>query len=86
MGMLDTGATSGAAPGEDEDACEDTGKLLRKTFMFPDKCTNKATKKIRLKHKLCRAAREMNIVPGLHLTLVSIPKISGCRVHNSVFK
>jgi hypothetical protein len=76
MGILDTGATSGAAPEEDEDAFEDTGKLSKKTFMFPDKRTNKATKKMRLKHKLCPAAREINIVPGLHSTLVSIPKLA----------
>jgi hypothetical protein len=76
MGILDTGATSGAAPEEDEDAFEDTGKLSKKTFMFPDKRTKKATKKMRLKHKLCPAAREMNIVPGLHLTLVSVPKLA----------
>jgi hypothetical protein len=44
--------------------------------MFPDKCTNKATKKMRLKHKLRPAEREMSIVPGLHLTLVSIPKLA----------
>jgi hypothetical protein len=44
--------------------------------MFPDKRTNKAMKKMRLKHKLRPAAREMNIVPGLHLTLVSVPKIA----------
>jgi hypothetical protein len=75
MGILDTGATSGAAPEEDEDAFEDTGKLSKKMFLFPDKCTNKATKKMRLKHKLCPAVREMNIVPGLHLTLVSVPKL-----------
>ncbi len=29
-----------------------------------------------LKHKLHPAAREMNIVPGLHSTLVSIPKLA----------
>jgi hypothetical protein len=75
MGILDTGATSGAAPEEDEDAFEDTGKLSKKTFMFPEG-TNKAMKKMCLKHKLCPAAREMNIVPGLHLTLVSIPKLA----------
>jgi hypothetical protein len=75
-GILDTGATSGAAPEEDEDAFEDTGKLSKKMFMFPDKCTNKATKKMRLKHKLHPAAREMNIVPGLHSTLVSVPKLA----------
>ena len=72
-GILDTGATSGAASEEDEDAFEDTGELSKKTFMFPDKHTNKAMKKMRLKHKLRPAAREMNIVPGLHSTLVSVP-------------
>jgi hypothetical protein len=76
MGILDTRAMSGAAPEEDGDAFEDTGKLSKKTFMFPDKCTNKGTKKMHLKHKLCPAAREMNIVPGLHSTLVSIPKLA----------
>jgi hypothetical protein len=75
-GILDTGATSGAAPEEDEDAFEDTGKLSKKTFMLPGKRTNKATKKMRLKHKLRPAAREMNIVPGLHSTLASIPKLA----------
>jgi hypothetical protein len=44
--------------------------------MFPDKCTNKATKKMHLKHKLCPSAREMNIVSGLHSTLVSVPKLA----------
>jgi hypothetical protein len=63
-GILDTGAKSGTAPEDDEDAFEDTGKLSKKLFMFPDKRTNKATKKMRLKHKLCPAVREMNIVPG----------------------
>jgi hypothetical protein len=75
-GILDTGATSGAAPEEDEDAFEDTGELSKKMFMFPDKHTNKATKKMHLKHKLCPAAREINIVPGLHLTLVSVTKVA----------
>jgi hypothetical protein len=44
--------------------------------MFPDKCANIATKKMHLKHKFCPAAREMNIVPGLHSTLVSVPKLA----------
>jgi hypothetical protein len=68
--------TSGTALEEDEEAFEDTGKLSKKTFMFLDKHTNKATKKMHLKHKLCPTAREMNIVPGLHSTLVSIPKLA----------
>ncbi len=49
---------------------------MTKTLMFPDKRTNKAMKKMRLKHKLHPAARETNIVPGLHLTLVSISKLA----------
>jgi hypothetical protein len=76
MGILDTGATSGAAPEGEEDAFEDTGKLSKKTFMFPDKRTNKVMKKMCLKHKLHPAAREMNIVPGLYLTPVSVPKLA----------
>jgi hypothetical protein len=28
-----------------------------------------------LKHKIREGAREMNIVPGLHSTLVSVPKM-----------
>jgi hypothetical protein len=76
MGILDTGATSGAASEEDEDAFENTGEPSKKMFMFPDKCTNKVMKKMCLKHKLHPAAREMNIVPGLHSTLVSVPKLA----------
>ena len=76
MGILDTGATSGAAPEEDEECFVDTGEASTKTFMFPDKRTNKATKRMLMKHNLCPAAREMNIVPGLHLTLISVPKLA----------
>jgi hypothetical protein len=35
----------------------------------------RTTYKMLLKHKLREGAREMNIVPGLYSTLVSIPKI-----------
>jgi len=43
MGILDTGTTSGAAPEEDEECFVNTGEASTKTFMFPDKRTNKAT-------------------------------------------
>ena len=76
MGILDTGATSGAAPEEDEECFDDTGEASTKTFMFPDKRTNKATKRMLTKHNLRPAAREMNIVPGLHSTLISVPKLA----------
>ena len=82
--FLDSGATSGAAPEEDAPDLDNTGQPSQKTFMFPDGRTGKATKKMLLKHNLQLTAREMNIVPGLHLALVSIPKIGGCGIHNSI--
>jgi hypothetical protein len=60
-GILDTGATSGAALEEDEEAPEDTGMTSSKTFMLLDKQTRRATKTMLLKHKLCPTARKMNI-------------------------
>jgi hypothetical protein len=75
-GILDTGATSGAAPEEDEDCFVVTGIPSTKIFMFPDKRTNKATKKMLMKHNLFESAREMNIMPGLHSTLISVPKLA----------
>jgi hypothetical protein len=75
MGILDTGATSGAAPEEDEECFVDTGEASTKTFMFFNKQTNKATKRMLTKHYLRPTTREMNIVPGLHLTLISVPKL-----------
>ena len=74
--FLDSGATLGAAPKENEPDLVDTGQPSRKTFMFPDGRTGKATKKMLLKHNLRVEAREMNIVPGLHSALVSIPKLA----------
>ena len=65
-GILDTGATSGAAPEEDEECFIDTGAASAKIFMFPDKRTNRATKKMLTKHNLRPTARKMNIVPGPH--------------------
>jgi len=76
IGILDTGATSGAASEEDEECFVDTGKASTKTFMFPDKWTNKATKRMLKKHNLRPAAREMNMVPGLHSALISVPKLA----------
>jgi len=85
MGILDTGATSGAAPDEDEECFVDTGEASTKTFMFPDKRTNKATKRMLTKHNLRPAAREVNIVPGLHSTLISVPKL-GAMIYDDYTK
>jgi hypothetical protein len=76
LAFLDSGATSGAAPEEDELDLVNTGQPSRKTLMFPDGRTGKVTNKMLLKHNLRVAAREMNIVPGLHSALVSIPKLA----------
>jgi hypothetical protein len=74
-GILDTGATSGAGRLEDAEAFEHTGQPSTKVFMLPDKSRVRATHKMLLKHRIREGAREMNIVPGLHSTLVSVPKM-----------
>jgi len=85
LAFLDSGATSGAAPEEVETYLEETGQPSEKTFMFPDGRTGKATKKMLLRHNLRLAAREMNIVPGLQTTLISIPKLADAG-YTTVFK
>jgi len=74
--ILDSGATSGAAGEEDEEALTDTGQVSNKTFMFPNGTTQKATKKMMLKHDLRDGALEMNIIPGLHKPLLSLSKLA----------
>jgi len=49
--ILDSGATSGAAGEEDEEALTDTGQVSNKMFMFPNGTTQKATKKMMLNAK-----------------------------------
>ena len=46
LAILDSGATSGAAGEEDEEALTDTGQASNKMFMFPNGGTQKATKKM----------------------------------------
>jgi hypothetical protein len=71
---MDTGATSGATAKQDIEALENTGQSSTTVFMPPDKSKIRATQKILLKLKLQEGAREMTVVPGLHSTLISIPK------------
>jgi hypothetical protein len=73
------GATSGAAPEENKPDLDDIGKVSREIFMFPYGGTVKATKKMLIKRNLRIAAWEMNIVPGLHSALVSVPKLADAR-------
>ena len=51
-------------------------RSIHKIFHVPGQATNKATKRMLTKHNLRPAAREMNIVPGLHSTLISVPKLA----------
>jgi hypothetical protein len=74
-GILDTGATSGTGWSKDTDAFKNTGQPSTKVFMLPDKSRVRVNHKMLIKHKLRDGARKMNIVPGLHSTLVSIPNI-----------
>jgi hypothetical protein len=75
-GILDTGCTSGASAEMDMDCFYDTGLPSRKVFMLPDKLKIMATKKMQLKHNLWAGASKMNIVPNLHMTLISVPKMA----------
>jgi hypothetical protein len=84
-GILDTDATSGTALADNEEYFDNTGQKLSKIFMLPDKRQHKATKKMLLWQPLCESAREMNIVPGLHSTLISIPKLADAN-YITVFK
>ncbi len=54
--FLDLRATSGAASEKDKQDLGNTGEISRKTFMFLDGRTRKATKKMLLKHNLHIAA------------------------------
>ena len=44
--------------------------------MLPDKTRIRASKKMRLKHNLQPKASKMNIMPNLHSTLISVPKMA----------
>ncbi len=50
-------------------------RTIGKIFHAP-KSKIRATRKMLLKNKLREGVREMNVVPGLHSTLVSIPKFA----------
>ncbi len=76
MGILDSGATSGAITESDKHTLKPTGKKLHKVFILPDGTKAPATKIHQLCNKLCLPATEMNMVPGITKSLVSICKIA----------
>jgi hypothetical protein len=75
-GILDTGCTLGTGAEKDMDCFHDTGLPSNKVFMLLDKTKIKAMKTMQLKHKLRAGAGEMNILPNLHSTLISVPKMA----------
>jgi hypothetical protein len=75
-GILDMGCASGAGAKKDMDCFRDTVLPSKKVFMLPDKSKIKATKQMQLKHNLCAGAGKMNMVPNLHSTLISVPKMA----------
>ncbi len=52
-----------------------TGLPSEKVLMLPDKTRIRASKKMQLKHNLQPKASKMNIIPNLHSTLISVPKM-----------
>ncbi len=61
------------------DSFHDTGLPSKKVFMLLDTSKIKATKKMQLRHDLRAGAGKMNIVPNLHLTLISVPMMADHR-------
>jgi hypothetical protein len=61
------------------DCFHDTSLPSKKVFMLPDTSKIKATKKMQLKDNLRARAGKINIVPNLHLTLISVPKMADHR-------
>jgi hypothetical protein len=75
-GILDTGCALGAGAKHNTDCFHNTGLPSEKVFMLPDKTRTRALKKMQLKHNLQPKASKMNIVPNLHSTLISVPKMA----------
>ncbi len=76
IGILDSGATSGAITKSNKHALVPTEKKSHKVFILPDGTKAPATKICQLCNKLRSPATEMNVVPGITKSLVSICKIA----------
>ncbi len=70
------GCTLGAGAKHDADCFHNTSLLSKKVLMLLDKTKIKATTKMRLKHNLWPKTSKINIVPNLHSTLISVPKMA----------
>ncbi len=58
------------------DCFHNTSLPSEKVFMLTDKTSIRATNKMQLKHNLRPKASKMNIVPNLHSTVISVPKMA----------
>ena len=65
---------------KDRKALEETGQTSDKIFLLPTSQEARATKVLKMKHKLREPATEIHLVEDLHTTLVR------CRLHHSVRK
>jgi hypothetical protein len=74
--ILDTGATSGAALEEDKESHLTKQAWSPTNFHFLQLKYPKGHKENMLKHKLHETAKEINIVPLLHSTLISVHKLA----------
>ncbi len=70
------GCTLGMGAKHDADCFHDTSFLSGKVFILPDKTKIKATNKMWLKHNLRPKASKIIIMPHLHSTLISVPKMA----------
>jgi hypothetical protein len=76
FGYLDSACTSGVVTEEDQKYLVDTGEISTKEFTCPQGDIAKATKKMELDLDMRQVALEMNVVPGLESTLVSVCKMA----------
>jgi hypothetical protein len=70
------GCTLSASAKHDAHCFHHTSLPSKKVVMLPNKTKIKATNKIQLKHNLWPEASEINILPNLHSTLISAPKMA----------
>lgn len=73
---MDSGCTLGARAEKDMNCFHDTRLLSTKVYMLPDKSKIKVTKKMQFKHNLHGGAGEMNIIPNMHSTPISVLKMA----------
>ena len=76
-GIYDTGATTTVGAEEDEAEFDETGQTSDKVYVMPMKDEASATKLMKLKRNELRdKAKEVNLLPGVHSTLVSGVKLA----------